>query len=73
MVGATEADAAGYRVTVLTPADPATCLGVLDVHDEQLVHLSYGLGSPNARPVTSQADLCRSIPTIAAATIGALG
>jgi hypothetical protein len=65
--------AAGYPLTVLTPRAPASCLGVLDVHDGQMLYLSYGLGSPNAQPVTPQARLCRTIPAVAAAAVGALG
>ncbi|MCT2585967.1 DUF3558 domain-containing protein [Actinophytocola gossypii] len=70
--GKSEADAAGYPLTVLTPANPNSCLGVVDVHDEQLLYVSYGLSSPLEQPVTPQPELCRAVPGIATAAIGAL-
>ncbi|GAB3433255.1 DUF3558 family protein [Actinophytocola sediminis] len=68
-----DTEAAGYPLTVLTPQAPANCMGVLDVHDGQLLYLSYGLGNPAGQPATPQADLCRTVPEIATAVVGALG
>lgn len=65
--------AAGYPLTVLTPQAPASCIGLLDVNDGQMLYISYGLGSPTAQPVTPQAELCSTVPAIATATVGALG
>ena len=73
VTAATDSVAAGYPLTVLTPSNPATCLGVLDVHDGQMLYLSYGVGSPLEQPLTPQADLCRTVPSIATAAVGALG
>ena len=69
----TETVAAGYPLTVLTPRAPASCFGVLDVHDGQMLYISYGLGNPNDQPVTPQDRLCRTIPALATAAVGALG
>lgn len=65
--------AAGYPLTVLTPRAPGSCIGLLDVHDGQMLYISYALGSPTERPVTPQARLCRTIPAIAAAAVEARG
>ncbi|HEY0449025.1 DUF3558 family protein [Actinophytocola sp.] len=65
--------AAGFPLSVLKPRQPANCFGVLDVHDGQFVFISYGLGSPTEQPVTPQNKLCQTLPTIATATIAALG
>lgn len=73
VAGKTETVAAGYPLTVLTPQAPASCLGVLDVNDGQMLYLSYALANPNDQPVTPQAQLCAAVPTIAAAAVGALG
>jgi len=67
-----ETKAAGYPLTVLTPQAPGSCLGVLDVHDGQLLYISYALGNPTGQPVTPQAELCRTVPAIATAVVGAL-
>lgn len=64
--------AAGFPLSVLEPAQPANCFGVLDVHDGQFIYLAYGLGNPAEQPVTPQVKLCETITTIATATIGAL-
>lgn len=65
--------AAGYPLTVLTPQAPPSCLGVLDVNDGQMLYISYSLASPREQPVTPQAQLCRTVPDIAAAAVAALG
>lgn len=69
----TETAAAGYPLTVLTPQAPANCFGVLDVHDGQMLYISYGLGSPTEQPATPQERLCRTVPAIATDLVGALG
>jgi hypothetical protein len=69
----TETVAAGYPLTVLTPRAPSSCFGVLDVHDGQMLYISYGLGNPADQPVTPQDRLCRTVPAIATAVVGALG
>lgn len=73
VVDRADSTAAGFPLTVLTPRNPATCLGIVDVHDGQMLYVSYGLGSPIEQPVTPQAELCRTVPVIATAAIGALG
>jgi Protein of unknown function (DUF3558) len=65
--------AAGYPLTVLTPQAPASCLGVLDVDDGQMLYISYGLASPREQPVTPQAQLCRTVPAIASAAVAGIG
>lgn len=69
----TSGEAAGFPLSVLKPAQPANCFGVLDVHDGQFIYVAYGLGSPAEQPVTPQDQLCEAVTTIATATIGALG
>jgi hypothetical protein len=66
-------DAQGYPLSVLRPAAPANCFGVLDVHDGQFLYIAYGLGSPAERPVTPQDELCETVPMIAASAVAALG
>jgi len=68
-----DTSAAGYPLTVLTPENPASCIGIVDVHDGQLLYISYALNSPVEQPVTPQPELCRTVPAIATAAIGALG
>lgn len=69
----TDFEAEGYPLSVLKPAQPANCFGVLDVHDGQFVWVAYGLGSPAERPVTPQDRLCDTVPMIAASAVSALG
>jgi hypothetical protein len=66
-------DAQGFPLSVLKPAAPANCFGVLDVHDGQFLYIAYGLGSPAERPVTPQDELCETVPKIAASAVAALG
>ncbi|MPZ80591.1 MAG: DUF3558 domain-containing protein [Actinophytocola sp.] len=69
----TSGEAAGFPLAVLKLAQPANCFGVLDVHDGQFIYVSYGLSNPAEQPATPQDQLCRTVSTIATATIGALG
>jgi Protein of unknown function (DUF3558) len=65
--------AAGFPLTVLKPANPANCFGVVDVADGQLLYVAYGLASPGQQPVTGQDKLCSTVPVIAEAAITAIG
>jgi hypothetical protein len=69
----TDFEAEGYPLSVLKPAQPENCFGVLDVHDGQLLFISYGMGNPRGEPVTPQKRLCDTVPAIAASAISALG
>ncbi|HWM06293.1 MAG TPA: DUF3558 family protein [Actinophytocola sp.] len=71
--GKTASTVAGFPLTVLEPANPANCFGVVDVADGQLLHVAYGLGSPGQQPVTGQDKLCSTVPVIAEAAITAIG
>jgi hypothetical protein len=68
-----EFDAQGYPLYVLKPDQPANCFGMLDVHDGQFVWIAYSVGSTTDRPVTSQDELCKTVPMIAASAVSALG
>lgn len=72
VAGKADSVVAGYPLTVLTPGNPDSCFGVLDVHDGQMLYLSYGLSSPTQQPVTPQPELCRTVPKIAEAAVGVL-
>jgi hypothetical protein len=70
----TEYDAQGYPLYVLqSPQVPHTCFGVLDVHDDQFIHINFGMRDPDDRPVTPMVKLCKTVPVIAASTVSALG
>jgi hypothetical protein len=69
----TDFEAEGYPLSVLKPAQPENCFGVLDVHDGQLLFISYGMGNPRGEPVTPQKRLCDTVPMIAASAVSAVG
>jgi hypothetical protein len=70
----TEFDAQGFPLYVLKNSQVATaCFGVLDVHDDQFIHINYSQGDPDDRPVIPQVKLCKTVPVIAASTVSALG
>lgn len=67
-----ETTAAGFPLIVLTPQAPGSCMGVLDVNDDQMLYLSYSMANPTGQPVTPQERLCSTVPAIATAVAGAL-
>lgn len=69
----TRTDVGGYPLHVLKPSESSNCFGVLDVHDDQLLFLNYGVNIPDVEPVTPQATLCQRIPAIATAVLPVLG
>lgn len=65
-------DVDGFALYVLTPPNPMSCFGVLDVNDGQLLNINYGVASPSSQPVTPQATLCQQVPEIAKAALAQL-
>ena len=66
-------DANGFPLYVLTnQASAQTCFGAVDVHDGQMLYLSYGVAAPDSEPKTPQATLCQRIPDIARALLAQL-
>lgn len=64
----------GYPAYVLAPEQqPENCYGVVDVNDDQLLYLSYGLNIPDGEPITPQQVLCQRIPELAEALLTGLG
>jgi hypothetical protein len=68
----TEADVNGFTLHVLTPPNPASCFGALDVNDGQMLYVNYGVSIAGEQPVTPQATLCERVPRIAAAALDLL-
>ncbi len=68
-----ETTANGFPVYVLRPAEQSSCFGAVDVHDEQMVFVNYGVPLPDEQPVTPQDTLCERVVQIASATITQLG
>ncbi|OLF05003.1 DUF3558 domain-containing protein [Actinophytocola xanthii] len=66
----TDGVAAGYPMTVLTPRNPDTCIAVVDVHDGQMLYVSYGTPKSGTRPVQPQPQLCGTVAEIATAAVG---
>lgn len=62
----------GFTLYVLTPPDPKSCFGALDVDDGQMLNINYGMIESDAQPVTPQATLCERIPQIAKAALAQL-
>jgi hypothetical protein len=69
-VSVTEVD--GFPLHVLKPPVPDSCFGALDIADEQMLYVNYGLSAPGEQPVTPQATLCERVPRIAAAALAQL-
>jgi hypothetical protein len=65
-------DVDGFALYVLTPPDPNSCFGVLDVNDGQLLDINYGIVSSGSQPATPQATLCQRVPEIAKAALAQL-
>lgn len=65
----TAAVAAGYPMTVLTPHKSDSCMAVVDVHDGQMLYVSYSTLRVGDRPVLPQARLCATVAEIAAAAV----
>jgi Protein of unknown function (DUF3558) len=65
-------DVEGFQLYVLTPTDPNSCFGVIDVNDGQLLNINYGVASSSSQPVTPQAALCQRVPEIAKAALAQL-
>ena len=67
-----EADVEGFTLYVLTPPDPGSCFGALDVNDGQMLYVNYGVSIAGEQPVTPQATLCERVPQIAVAALDLL-
>ena len=68
----TQIQVKGYPVIVLSPTSfRDRCEALIDVHDGQLVFLSYWTNP--SKPAATQPTLCAQLPAIAAATLTALG
>ena len=65
-------DVDGFALYVLTPPDPKSCFGVLDVNDGQMFDINYGTVSSGSQPATPQATLCQRVPEIAKAALARL-
>jgi hypothetical protein len=65
-------DVDGFALYVLTPPDPNSCFGVLDVNDGQMLDINYGTVSSGSQPATPQATLCQRVPEIAKAALAQL-
>jgi len=65
-------DVDGFALYVLTPPDPNSCFGVLDVNDGQMLDINYGIVSSGSQPATPQATLCQRVPEIAKAALAQL-
>jgi hypothetical protein len=61
--------AAGYPMTVLTPHKTDSCLAVVDVHDGQMLYVSYSTAKVGTRPVLPQPQLCQRVAEIATAAV----
>ena len=67
-----ETDVEGFPLYVVTPPNPDSCFGLLDVADEQMLYINYGLSAPGTEPVTPQDTLCTRVPQIARAALAKL-
>jgi hypothetical protein len=65
-------EVAGFPFYVLTPSNPESCFGVVDVHDGQMLNINYGIASSSSQPVTPQATLCQRVTEIATAALAQL-
>lgn len=65
----TETDTNGFPVYVIRTAEPSSCFGAIDVADQQMIFINYGVVAPDRQPVTTQDTLCARVAEIAGATI----
>jgi hypothetical protein len=65
----TETDTNGFPVHVIRTTEPSSCFGAIDVADQQMIFINYGVVAPDQQPVTTQDTLCARVVEIAGATI----